>query len=125
MAVCLFTPFMHALIPRHLWNWISLFVGSFLGFDEVDNGRGQDDDIGDEFEKCLYVMVESMDRLQLNVTPQSIVVIKDVVQVRDALYTNMYCLYIKKNNINMSLTVHLCVWKSSVFLLCFYIAYVN
>ncbi|XP_025099873.1 vacuolar protein sorting-associated protein 13A-like isoform X2 [Pomacea canaliculata] len=47
--------------------------------DTVDAPFEQD--VEDEgCDSCLYVMIDSMDRLQLNVTPQGIAVIQDVVE---------------------------------------------
>ncbi|GFR60474.1 vacuolar protein sorting-associated protein 13C [Elysia marginata] len=39
-----------------------------------------DDGVGDRDDQCLYVMIDSMDKLQLNVTPHAVSVLKDVVQ---------------------------------------------
>ncbi|XP_012945076.2 vacuolar protein sorting-associated protein 13A, partial [Aplysia californica] len=54
--------------------------GSAMGFDEVDAGPGMSSMMEEEEEKCLYVMMDSLDRLKLNVTPQAIAVLKDVVE---------------------------------------------
>ncbi|CAL1544729.1 unnamed protein product [Lymnaea stagnalis] len=59
---------------------VHMTAGSALGFDEIDAAHAGEDEGGEEVHKCMYVMVESVDRLQLNVTPQSIEVLKDVVQ---------------------------------------------
>ena len=48
--------------------------------DEVDDGGAAlMDDLGAD--TCLYLMVDSMDRLQLNVTPLGVSVLQDVVEV--------------------------------------------
>ena len=48
--------------------------------DEVDaSGAALMDDLGAD--TCLYLMVDSMDRLQLNVTPLGVSVLQDVVEV--------------------------------------------
>lgn len=39
-----------------------------------------DDVSGTREDQCLYVMIDSMDKLQLNVTPHAVAVLKDVVQ---------------------------------------------
>ena len=48
--------------------------------DEVDaGGVALTDDL--DADTCLYLMVDSMDRLQLNVTPLGVSVLQDVVEV--------------------------------------------
>ena len=48
--------------------------------DEVDaGGAALMDDL--DADTCLYLMVDSMDRLQLNVTPLGVSVLQDVVEV--------------------------------------------
>nr|KAG5703288.1 hypothetical protein BaRGS_025530 [Batillaria attramentaria] len=50
-----------------------------VGTDEVDGvAEPESDDEG--VDTCLYVMVDSMDRLQLNVTPQGVTVLQDVAE---------------------------------------------
>ena len=57
------------------WIWSGLH-----GMDEVDDGGAAlMDDLGAD--TCLYLMVDSMDRLQLNVTPLGVSVLQDVVEV--------------------------------------------
>lgn len=46
----------------------------------MDGGQGAGEEQEEE-DRCLYVMIDSLDRLQLNVTPQAIAVLKDVVEV--------------------------------------------
>ena len=48
---------------------------SGAGAGPVNDGAGASES------KCLYVMIDSMDKLQLNVTPHAVAVLKDVVQV--------------------------------------------
>ncbi|GFO42660.1 vacuolar protein sorting-associated protein 13a, partial [Plakobranchus ocellatus] len=64
-------------------------AGSGTGHDMVDGGRngrvgagtGLDEEGGGASnDKCLYVMIDAMDKLQLNVTPHAVAVLKDVVQ---------------------------------------------
>ncbi|KAK0048390.1 vacuolar protein sorting-associated protein 13A, partial [Biomphalaria pfeifferi] len=57
---------------------VHMTTGTASGFDEVDAAMETEGET--EAHTCLYVMLESLDRLQLNVTPQSIVVLKDVVE---------------------------------------------
>lgn len=55
-------------------------IAGLQAADTVDAPFEQD--VEDEgCDSCLYVMIDSMDRLQLNVTPQGIAVIQDVVEV--------------------------------------------
>lgn len=58
--------------------------GSATAFDEINGGAGDGEEQEGE-EKCLYIMVDSVDRLQLNVTPQAITVLKDITEVGQRL----------------------------------------
>lgn len=67
------------------------------GVDMIDNGGGGGANGGtnsavvveeDEEDKCMYVIIDAMDPLQLNVTPQAITVLKDVTEVRFGFLKN-------------------------------------
>ncbi|BFZ09736.1 hypothetical protein BsWGS_12775 [Bradybaena similaris] len=58
---------------------VHMTAGSATAFDEIDGGAGDGEEQEGE-EKCLYIMVDSVDRLQLNVTPQAITVLKDITE---------------------------------------------
>ena len=60
---------------------IYVYITGAQGVDQVDGAVTEGDDDDDTLGSCIYLIVDSQDQLLLNVTPQAISVIKDVMQV--------------------------------------------
>ena len=64
------------LKPRHLCH---VTLSGDPGLDEVDAAATEDDK--QEGPTCTYLVLDSMDQMLINVTPQSLDVITEVLQV--------------------------------------------
>ena len=58
-----------------------IYITGAQGVDQVDGAVTEGDDDDDTLGSCIYLIVDSQDQLLLNITPQAISVIKDVMQV--------------------------------------------
>ena len=51
------------------------------GLDDVDSARVGEDEAKDTGPLCTYMVLNSMDQMSLNVTPESLDVLTEVIQV--------------------------------------------
>ncbi|XP_076444664.1 LOW QUALITY PROTEIN: intermembrane lipid transfer protein VPS13A-like [Babylonia areolata] len=79
---------------------VDVTTGQYSSLDEVDAGggggvgggmAGEEEEEEGGADSCLYLMVDSMDRLQVNLTPQGVAVLQDVTEALTSPSTSALC----------------------------------
>ena len=84
--------------------------------DEVDaGGMVEMDDTSSN--TCLYLMVDSMDRLQLNVTPLAVSILQDVTEVLCVCVCVCRCICMCSKRVQVCMYVHSSELNFGIFLL--------